>query len=204
MRALEKVRTITPIGAGYTLIVEDDAVLGLEATPSMNVALPAAGKRFEAAAVVRIVKNLTANLAEAPGVIWLGASNGWPSRTLRAPVSLSTYQYKGRTYELRTASGCYLSHAYLVLPSAIKPLLRRLGDGMAADGAIAAATAQGEITGARFFVNNKRCNFLMQACTKTWASGSSIRGSAAQRAGSAMSAASRAAAAGAASSRGRN
>ena len=68
---------------------------------------------------------------------------------------------------------------------------------MAADGAIAAATAQGEITGARFFVNNKRCNFLMQACTKTWASGSSIRGSAAQRAGSAMSAASRAAAAGA-------
>ena len=189
MRALEKVKHIQPDGRGYALVVEDDAVLGLEKEPWKNVALPVEGARFEAAAVRRIVKNLTGNLDEAPGIIWLGASDGWPDRTSGAPVVLSTYRYKGRTYELKTASGCCLSHAYLVSPSAIPLLVRRLEKGMAADGAIAAATAQGEITGARFYVNKKRCNFLMQASTRTWAKGSSIRGKEAQQAGAALNAA---------------
>ena len=141
----------------------------------------------------RIVKSLTAKLDDgppaAPGIIWLGASDGWRDRPTSTPVVLSTYRYKGRTYELKTASGCYLSHAYLVSPTAILLLLRRLEAGMAADGAIAAATAQGEITGARFYVNKKRCNFLMQASTRTWATGSSIRGKEAQQAGAALFAA---------------
>ena len=134
-----------------------------------------------------IVKNLTTGLDEAPDVIWLGANSGWPSRALNAPAVLSSYRHAGRTYELRTASGCYLSHAYMVLPSAVAPLLQRLENGMASDGAIVAATAQGEITGARFFVDNKRCNFLMKAHCKTWARGSAIRGVAAQSAGAALS-----------------
>ena len=104
MRALEKVKYIQPDGTGYALVVEDDAVLGLEKEPWKNVALPVEGARFEAAAVRRIVKNLTAKLGppwRMPGIIWLGASDGWPARTSGAPVVLSTYRYKGRTYELK-------------------------------------------------------------------------------------------------------